>query len=281
MRTLKGAAVLEGIGLHSGKYARVGLFPSAGGCISFRTSGGLFPISSAVVEEVSRLTGFRLPDDTLVRTAEHLLASIVGMGLDSVEIELDGEEVPIMDGSASPFAAAILNAGMEETGEKTVRNRLAVPIVIDEPEDGRVIAAVPSHKMRVTYVIDYPGTPVGTQRVSYEINQEIFLDTISKARTFGLTSELDYLKKYGLARGGSLDNALVFDKGSLLNEEGLRFPLEPVTHKVIDLLGDLSLTGNIPIAHYIGICAGHGIHGRLTDRLKRIFPPAVSAIYKK
>jgi len=118
-------------------------------------------------------------------------------------------------------------------------------------------------------VIDYPGTPVGTQRASYVITPEVFLEKISKARTFGLTSELEYLKKNGLAKGGSLGNALMFDEKGLLNEGGLRFPEECAAHKINDLLGDLSLLGSIPVAHYIGICAGHDLHGRLVDRIKR------------
>jgi len=277
MRTLKSAARFEGIGLHSGKFARVSIEPSFDGTVSFKTASGVFPLTSAVVEEDNRLTGFRLPDGTSVRTAEHLLASIAGMEIDSALIELDGEEVPIGDGSARPFVEAMAAAGICETGEKTAKRALAFPITIDEPESGRFIAAVPSCATRVTYVIDYPGTLVGTQRVTYEINADTFERVISGARTFCLTQELDYLKKHGLALGGSLDNALVFGEDALLNDGGLRFPLEPVTHKVTDLIGDLLLAGPIPIAHYICVCAGHGIHGKLADRLKRLFQAAPAA----
>lgn len=147
---------------------------------------------------------------------------------------------------------------------------LAVPIVIDDPYKERSMMAIPSERLMVTYVIDYPGTPIGTQRASYTVTPDVFLQRISKARTFGLTSELDYLKKNGLAKGGSLENALMFDEKGLLNEGGLRFPLECVTHKINDLLGDLALLGTIPTAHYIGICAGHDLHGRLVDRIKRV-----------
>lgn len=269
-RTISAVKKFTGIGLHSGEFSTVSVSPSQKEGIYFSTANGLFPIASAQVEEDNRLTGFRLLDGTLVRTAEHLLAALVGLNIDSAVIELTEEEIPILDGSPYPFALALSEAGIKAFGEKSSQKSLFVPIVIDDTDKDRVIMAIPSERLKVTYVIDYPGTPVGTQRASYVISPELFLNRISRARTFGLTSELDYLKKNGLAKGGSLENALVFDEKGLLNEGGLRFPLECVTHKINDLLGDLALLGSIPIAHYIGICAGHDLHGRLVDRLKRV-----------
>lgn len=260
----------SGIGLHSGEMSTVSVIPSQKEGIYFSTEKGLFPISSAHVEEEKRLTGFKLPDGTIVRTAEHLLAAFAGLGIDSAVVRLTGEEVPILDGSPHPFAAAFSEAGITEYGEKSTNKFISAPLVIDDPDKDRAIMALPSQRLRVTYVIDYPGTPIGTQKASYFISTDLFLDRISKARTFGLTSELDYLKKNGLAKGGSLDNALMFNEKGLLNEGGLRFPLECVTHKINDLLGDLTLLGAIPTAHYIGICAGHDLHGRLVDRLRRV-----------
>jgi UDP-3-O-[3-hydroxymyristoyl] N-acetylglucosamine deacetylase len=270
--TIKREIVLEGIGLHSGEHGRVALYPSDKPGIYFKTGTGLYSLTSAVVEENKRLTGFRLPDGTLVRTAEHLLGSIAGMGVDSIIIELAGEEVPILDGSALPFASAIDDAGIEIRGEKKRGKALMGPVFVEDTDRRRFVAAAPSDKLRITYVIDYSGTPIGTQRVCYDIEPDVFLATISRARTFGLTSEIDYLNKAGLAKGGSLDNCLVFDEKALLNEGGLRFPLECATHKVIDFLGDLILSGSVPVAHYIAVCAGHDMHGKLTNRLKRIYP---------
>lgn len=271
-RTLKNEIILDGIGLHSGIKSKVTLIPSDNCGINFRTKKGLCQISSAVVEEDSRLTGFRLPDGTIVRTAEHLLASVIGMELDAVTISLEGEEVPILDGSAHEFAAAIRDTGYAELTCNREPAVLSTPMYVEDDKNGRFLTAVPSPNMRVTYVIDYSGTPIATQKVNYEINEEVFFNVISRARTFGLTYELDYLRKANLAKGGSLDNALVFDSGHLINEGGLRFPLECVTHKVIDLLGDLALSGGPVIAHYIAICAGHGIHGKLVEKIKRVIP---------
>ncbi|MDD4159387.1 MAG: UDP-3-O-acyl-N-acetylglucosamine deacetylase [Synergistaceae bacterium] len=270
-RTISERIEFTGVGLHSGEISTVAVAPSQKEGIYFSTEKGLFSVTSVQVVEDRRLTGFMLPDGTVVRTAEHLLAALTGLDIDSAVISLAGEEVPILDGSPYPFALGFSKVGTAEYGgEHRKKNFLTVPVTVDDPERDRSIMALPAERLKVTYVIDYPGTPVGTQRTSSLISPEVFLNRISKARTFGFTSELDYLKKNGLAKGGGLDNALVFDGIGLLNDGGLRFPLECVTHKINDLLGDLALLGNIPVAHYIGICAGHDLHGRLVDRIKKV-----------
>lgn len=270
-RTLQASIEFEGIGLHSGNQARLRLSPCERQGIFFRTATGEHSISKAVVEEDNRLTGFKLPDGSKVRTAEHLLAAIVGMGLQSVVIELEGEEVPILDGSAHPFAQKIAEAGVLEKGTPVPARFVSVPVTVDDQKNGKYVAAIPSAELRITYIIDYPGTPIGVQRMSCAITDTTFLDIISRARTFGLISEIDYLKSHGLAKGGSLANAMLFDEDKLLNEDGLRYPQEPVSHKAVDLLGDLALLGFVPTAHYIAICAGHGTHRLLTDKLRKIF----------
>jgi UDP-3-O-[3-hydroxymyristoyl] N-acetylglucosamine deacetylase len=268
--TLAKEISFEGTGLHSGAACSVELLPSDKGGLCFKTSNGIFPITDATVAEDQRLTGLKLPDGSTVKTAEHLLASIVGMGIDDIVIESIGGEIPILDGSASCFAEAIAAAGLKETAGSKYEASVFVPVAVDDAKRGRSVVALPSDKLKITYIIDYSGTPIGIQHISYDITPEVFLNTISQARTFCLTSELDYLKANGLARGGSLENAMVFDDRSILNPDGLRFPLECVTHKVIDLLGDLALLGTIPTAHYVAVCAGHEMHGKLVDKLKRL-----------
>ena len=272
MKTLKEEIKISGMGLHSGEKTAVRLMPSERAGIWFANkSGELSNISEAVVEEDQRLTGFSLPNGVAVRTGEHMLAAIAGMGLEAVEVVLEGGEVPIMDGSAFPFAEAIKEAGLADVSGEAARRALAAPVAIEENGGKRFLAAVPSEKLCVSYVIDYSGTPVGTQNVTYDVTCETFYNIISKARTFGLTSELEYLRRHGLAKGGSLDNALVFDEEGLVGGASLRFPLECVTHKVIDLLGDLTLAGPIPTAHYVAIAAGHSIHGKLARRIKSLY----------
>lgn len=269
MLTLKKEIKFSGVGLHSGKNSTVRLLPSEVRGITFKTPNGLYDSSTAEVEEDSRLTSFSLPDGTLIRTAEHLLASIIGMELDAVTIVLEGEEVPIMDGSSSFFASAINDIGFLEVPGEINITAISNPIVIEHSEENKIISVFPSKNLKITYIIDYPDTPIGVQKVSYNITRKTFLNTISKARTFGLTYELDFLKKANLAKGGTLKNALIFSNETLLNEEGLHFPFECATHKVVDLLGDLALLGNIPVGHYLGICSGHGMHRKLVERLKR------------
>ncbi|MDO5116525.1 MAG: UDP-3-O-acyl-N-acetylglucosamine deacetylase [Synergistaceae bacterium] len=272
MKTLKDEIKLSGLGLHSGEKSSVRLVPSDRAGIYFGNKQGLSSVTEAIVEEDQRLTGFFLPNGATVRTAEHLLAAIAAMGLEAVEVYAEGEEIPIMDGSAFPFAEAIRETGLAEVGGEVKRRAITVPIVVEEKDGRRFLSASPSEQLTVSYVIDYSGTPVGTQNVTYKVTAETFYNIISKARTFGLTAELDYLKRNGLAKGGSLENALVFDEEGLVGGGSLRFPLECVTHKVIDLLGDLTLSGPIPTAHYVGIAAGHSIHGKLARKIKSIFP---------
>lgn len=269
-RTLSRSVNFEGIGLHSGEISSLTVSPSEKEGIFFSTANGLYPLTEAVVEEQNRLTGFRFPDGTAVRTAEHLLAALAGLEIGSAVISLCGEEVPIMDGSPRPFALALAEAGIVQFDGSSGASSLSLPIAVDDPGKKRLIMALPAERLRVTYVIDYPGTPVGTQCAAYFITPETFLEEISGARTFGFESELEHLRKAGLAKGGSLENSLLFNHAGLINKEGLRFPLECVTHKINDLLGDLMLLGSIPIAHYVALCAGHEMHRKLADRIRRV-----------
>lgn len=271
MKTLNKEIEIKGIGLHSGEMCGIRLLPSEIPGIRFRNAGGLSDISSAVVEEDSRLTGFVLSNGMKVRTGEHMLAAIAGMRLDAVIIESDAEEVPILDGSAHQWADAIKKCGTAEVSGTPKRYSVSAPIAVEENNGKRLLIALPSQELRVTYIIDYTGTPVGVQRTDYKISEESFYDIISRARTFGLTSELEYLRREGLAKGGSLENALIFDEKGLVGGSALRFPLECVTHKVADLLGDLTLCGSAPVAHYVAVCAGHSIHAKMVKKLKALF----------
>jgi len=265
-RTIAGNIEFNGVGLHSGADCKVVMSPADDGGIRFKTANGIYSITEAVVEEDQRLTGFVFPDGTKIRTAEHMLAAISGSGIDNVLIESTGGEIPILDGSASVYVQAFKKTGF--TGQRETKlPALSTPVFVDDGK--RTIFAIPSKTLKVTYIIDYAGTPIAVQKASYEITEETFTNVISNARTFCLTAELDFLKSNGLACGGSLDNAMVFAQDKMLNEGGLRFPLECVTHKILDLLGDLTLLGHIPTAHYVGICAGHAMHDKLVEKLKR------------
>ena len=271
MKTLKNEIRLSGVGLHSGSAAAVTLVPSEGEWINFVNQKGASSVTQAVIEEDSRLTGFSLPNGMTVRTAEHLLAAVAGMGLEAVDIHLEGQEVPIMDGSALPFAQAIRETGFRDNGKKSRPRFLATPLIAEENNGARLMFAYPSEKLRVTYIIDYSGTPVGLQKFSCDITEENFYNIIAGARTFGLTSELGYLRQHGLAKGGSKENALIFDENGLVEGQQLRHPQECSIHKITDLLGDLTLSGPVPTAHYVGLASGHSVHAKLVRSLRALF----------
>lgn len=266
MKTLAKELTFNGIGLHSGQKASVTLCPYNKQGIYFENENGVCSITEAELAEDSRLTAFRLPNGVVVRTGEHILGAIIGMGIDSVLIKNKFEEIPILDGSAAKFVEEIKD-NIVDDGTPIKKLFISSPVSVMEQNRTRFVIALPAETLRITYIIDYSSTPIGTQTVTYDINQENFENIICKARTFGLTREFEFLKKYGLARGGSLENAMVFDENGLVGGQKLRFPLECVTHKVLDLLGDLALLGQAPIGHYIAHCAGHSAHGLLRGKL--------------
>ena len=269
MKTLKKELTFEGVGLHSGEPACVTLCPYDKEGIYFENENGICSITEATLAEDSRLTAFRLPNGVAVRTGEHMLGTIVGMGLDSVLVKNKFEEIPILDGSGALFAGEIA-LNIADDGKPVKKPFISSPLPVEEQNGKRFVIALPSETLKITYTIDYTGTPIGVQTVTYDITRETFQDVICRARTFGLTREFEFLKKYGLARGGSLENAMVFDENGLLEGQELRFPLECVTHKVLDLLGDLALLGAVPVGHYIAHLAGHSTHGLLCGKLKKI-----------
>lgn len=206
------------------------------------------------------------PDGSKLSTVEHLLSVIGGVGLDDVMIECDAHELPILDGSALPFAEGILEAGLVECGARENFLHITSPICID---DGvATISAIPADKTRITYIIDYPGTGIGTEMKEAFLTPDVFMSQIAPARTFALLSEIEALRGVGLAAGGSLDNALVIGADGPVGGAAYRIENECAAHKALDLIGDLILLGELPVAHYICIKGGHRLHHKLTDRIR-------------
>ncbi len=267
-KTLRQAVEFKGVGLHSGKACEVRVFPVEGRGVWVALPETMALLSDARIQKDQRMTGVVFADGTSIFTPEHLLAALFGLELDGIAIAVDGGEIPILDGSAAPFVEAFVAEGIVECDDFADEAYLPTPIEVRSPDASRCLVALPSDVFRVTYVIDYVGTPVGVQRVHLEVSADTYRSEIAGARTFGLTKELEFLAREGLAKGGSLENALVFDERGLVNEGGFRFPDECVRHKVNDLLGDLALVGRRVVAHYVAVCAGHDLHGRLAQRLK-------------
>jgi len=258
---------LSGIGLHSGEITRVrvcGANPGEGRYFVRRDLANQ-PIIPALVSSVyqTTLSTELRRGEAKVRTVEHLLAALTALGVEDARIEVDGAEIPLLDGSAKIWVEAIKNAGLDNSFSPS-------DLTISQPiwlyEGDAFVAAIPSPELRFTYGIDFTYKPIGNQWYSWSPDQESFRDAIAAARTFGFADQIEYLQKSGLIKGGSLENALICDQNQWLNPP-LRFENEPVRHKLLDLIGDLSLLGTIPKAHYIAFKASHKLHIQLAQSI--------------
>lgn len=215
------------------------------------------------------------PGDVTVRTVEHILAALAGCGVNHARIEIDGPEVPLLDGSAIGWVEGITEVGVVavgsqgmNTGEDNISSfpDLATSWVLPEPvwvsQGDAFVAALPAPTIRFTYGIDFEVAAIGNQWYSWTPTQSSFATAIAPARTFGLASQIEELLNRGLIKGGSLENALVCDQSGWLNPP-LRFANEPVRHKLLDLVGDLSLLGQFPVAHFLAYKASHNLHIQL------------------
>lgn len=200
-----------------------------------------------------------------VSTVEHLLAALRIMGIDNAVVELDGPEVPIMDGSAAPFIFLAREAGVRR--QAAPRRYLVVRKSVEIQENGREIAIHPFDRLRVSYTVDFPSTFIGRQSITRTLFQQVFVDEFAPARTFCLLHEVEALKARGLALGGSLDNAVVVGETGPLNR--LRFPDEFVRHKVLDLVGDLAVLAAPVLGHVTAYKGGHSLHARLVEALRQ------------
>lgn len=268
-RTVRDSISCSGIGLHSGKKVRMTIKPAApdSGIQFIRTDLGVPQVIKAHFENVIE-TNFSTTigiNGTRVSTVEHLLAAFFGLGIDNATVEIDGPEVPIMDGSAAPFISLLKNAGIREQ-----RNAKQF-IVIKKPmriEDGnRSISIKPARELKISFSIDFPHPLIKDQRFDFHFSDSNFIKEISKARTFGFLKDMKSLWDAGLAQGGSLDNAIVIDEYRVLNEDGLRFSDEFVRHKVLDFIGDLAIIGAPVIGHFTVERSGHSLNQAMLKKL--------------
>jgi UDP-3-O-[3-hydroxymyristoyl] N-acetylglucosamine deacetylase len=265
----------SGVGLHSGHSARLRVLPAEAGQGRYFVRVDL-PGSSPIPAEVTQVSQTTLSTElsngeASVRTVEHLLAALSAMGLDNARIELDSPEVPLLDGSAQLWVEAIAQAGIVSQAADRPQYVLKAPIWIQH-EDA-FIAALPASQLRFTYGIDFDLPVIGNQWYSWAPGQENFAEAVAPARTFGLADQIEQLQHNGLIKGGSLDNALVCSREGWVNPP-LRFPNEPVRHKLLDLVGDLSLLGAFPLAHILAYKASHYLHTQLAQGLAQVLLPA-------
>ncbi|HEY9631479.1 MAG TPA: UDP-3-O-acyl-N-acetylglucosamine deacetylase [Coleofasciculaceae cyanobacterium] len=275
-QTLATAIERSGIGLHSGLSTQVRILPAEAGQGRYfvRTDLPTAPIIPANIQAVRQtLLSTELATDTAtVRTVEHLLAALAGMGIDNARIEIDGAEVPLLDGSALSWVEAIAQAGTMTQAIDRPEFVLHEPIWVRQGD--AFVAALPSPELRFTYGIDFELAAIGNQWHSWspiqQLGSESFAEAIAPARTFGLVHQIEQLQQNGLIKGGSLENALVCGKEGWINPP-LRFSNEPVRHKLLDLVGDLSLLGLFPQAHVLAYKASHALHAQLTQHLAQVF----------
>jgi UDP-3-O-[3-hydroxymyristoyl] N-acetylglucosamine deacetylase len=203
-------------------------------------------------------------DGVIVSTIEHLMACLAGLSIDNVIVELDSYEVPVMDGSAGPFTQMILDAGICELEAPRHFFRLTEPIELEQ--DGKFVGAYPDDTFKITCHIEFEHPLIRSQSCTIEVVDHVFEREISGARTFGFLHEVEYMKRYGLARGGSLDNAVVIDENNVLNDEGLRYEDEFVRHKLLDSIGDFSLLGMPILGHIVTRKSGHAFNHAFLER---------------
>lgn len=256
--TIKKEVLFSGIGVHSGKQVELWLKPSSSGEIIFRRidlDNSEFHLDPKKIE--AKNCSMLVAKKGRIQTLEHFMAVLFMLGVDSLIIELNEEEIPIVDGSAFPFVEAILKAGIKPLQEKKKSIKILKPFIIQE-EDA-LISVVPDSDFRITYLIEYDHPAIESQELSLSINKENFIKQIAPARTFGFLKDVPALRAQGLALGGSLENAIVLDEKSIINGP-LRFPDEFVRHKILDFIGDLFLLNSSIIGHFKAHRAGHGLH---------------------
>jgi len=268
-KTLKHKTSLEGIGLHSGKPSKMTLSPApvdSGIVFRSKTNGHVESCQASIrnlrpMELCTTIgsNGFQ------VQTTEHVLSALWGMHIDNAYIDIDSEEVPAMDGSASPFVDMINGVGTISQERPRTYLKILKPLHIGDHRRG--ISILPSAMPKITYSIDYDHTLIQQQTYEYQWSPQSFQDTIAEARTFAFSHEVEALWARGLGQGGSLDNTVVFSDGGILNEHGLRFPDECVRHKVLDLIGDLALLGLPIIGHIFADRSGHFLHNQFVQMI--------------
>ena len=258
----------SGVGLHSGVPVRIRILPAppSTGIVFIRTDldGFRIPASWRYVQKVSYATSL-MRQGVLISTTEHLLSTFYSMSVDNAFVEIDNLEVPILDGSGQPFVELIKAAGIKQYRRR--RRYLRIRRQVSVESNGKRITILPSDRFLLTCDVFFDHPLVGRQSLEMEVTPENYARELAPARTFGFEYELAQMRDMGLIRGASLENAVCFDRESILNAEGMRFSDECCRHKALDLIGDLALIGKPLLGHVIAEKAGHAMHFALVNRI--------------
>lgn len=271
--TLAQSAICAGVGVHSGVRARIALRPAVpdSGIRFLRTDldapGDPIPAHATCVTDVKLGTTLSNDQGVTVAVVEHLLAACAGMGIDNLLIEIDGPEVPIMDGSAAVFCDLIRAAGVAP--QAALRRRIRVLETVEVQDGAKWARLAPSDAtcLSLDARIDFETAAIGEQHMALDLTPGLFARDVAHARTFGFARDVAYLQSIGLARGGSLDNAVVIDGDQIMNPEGLRCEDEFVRHKLLDAIGDLMLAGAPLAGAYSAYQPGHAMNNKLVRAL--------------
>ena len=261
-RTISKSVNCTGVGIHSGKTVNLTIKPAPPnhGIKFIRKDLLNCPVISAhfnmvVDTSLATVIGY---EGFIVSTIEHLMASFAGLSIDNALVEVDNYEMPIMDGSAGPFTSMIQSAGIRELNAPRYFFVIKEPIELNE--DGKMVGIYPCSTYKITCTIEYDHPLINRQSYSIEVSDHVWERDICKARTFGFLHDYEYLKKYGLARGVTLENVIAIDDNDVINEGGLRYRDEFVRHKILDCIGDFSLLGMPILGHVVSEKAGHAFN---------------------
>ena len=269
-RTLKSSIGCTGVGLHSGRKIAMTLRPAGADTgIRIRRTDlpgqPVIPVDWRHVADTRMATTVSDGNGASVGTVEHLMAALAGLAIDNAIIDVDGAEIPVMDGSAAPFVFLVECAGVVEQDSPRRAIRILRRVTVRDRD--RSISLLPGQGFSVRFEIDFDTKAIDRQALSVQLVNGAFKNELARARTFGFTHEVDALRKAGLALGGSLDNAIVINGNRVLNKEGLRYNDEFVRHKIIDFLGDLYLAGAPIIGEAQCACSGHALNHKLLAAL--------------
>lgn len=267
-RTLKRIVQATGVGLHTGKKVTLTMRPAPvnTGIIYRRTDLNPpvdFPADAKSVRDTMLCTCLVNEDNVRISTVEHLNAALAGLGIDNLVIEVDAAEIPIMDGSASPFVFLLLDAGIEELSSAKKFLRLKETVRVEDGDKWAELSPFNGFSLDFTIDFNHPAIDSSTQRYAMNFSAENFVRDISRARTFGFMRDIEYLQSKGLCLGGSFDCAIVVDDYRVLNEDGLRFEDEFVRHKMLDAIGDLFMCGHNIIGAFTAFKSGHALNNKL------------------
>ncbi|MCC6918374.1 MAG: UDP-3-O-acyl-N-acetylglucosamine deacetylase [Alphaproteobacteria bacterium] len=269
--TIKQVVSCHGTGLHSGIDATIALRPApAGHGVVFRRTdvagdAAFVPARFDLVHGAAYGTTLKNGAGTEIRTVEHLMAAIAAASIDNILVELDGPEIPIMDGSSAAFVALLDTAGRQV--QTAVRHYIRVLKPVEVRDGAKVARLSPHDGFQIDCDIDFDAAAIARQRFVFDVQAETFRHQVARARTFTQAKDIEALRAHGLALGGSLDNAVVVDGGEILNPDGLRFADECVRHKALDVLGDLALAGKPILGRFEGVRMGHAMNNRVLRAL--------------